>query len=72
MKGRLTTAAVTQLNARAVVAEARLEVMSRKWSRNEHTLNNVEKDLAAGDVERAIGRLAGRRRRIERKASHGG
>lgn len=72
VKGRLMTAAVTQLNARAVVAESQLEVMARKWSRNEHTLNNVEKDLAAGDVERAVARLAGRRRRIERKASHGG
>jgi hypothetical protein len=71
VKGRLTTAAVTQLTARALVAESQFEVTMRRWVRSEHTLNNLERDLAAGDVERAVSRLAGRRRRIERKASHG-
>lgn len=71
VNGRLTTAAVRQLNVRAVTAESKLEAMTRKWERAQFTLNNLERDLAAGDVERAVSRLAGRRRRMDRKANRG-
>lgn len=71
VKGRLSMAAVVELDTRARIAEARLAGAKKKRKRTERVMNEIEADLIAGDVPAAVARLERRRRGIERREHYG-